>query len=165
MKSTKRWLAFLCAICIAIPVGSRAVAASATEDAMVPTIITGAEFDVIPARTTFVGRIMLPHTNLEGTSGNSCGEFVADETNLSFSIILAPATNTYNVQLYHGTIYNGGTPVFLYAKDVPIASGVCFSDLVVGETYFFKVSSSDAPALGSNAKYSYKTFSTAAEDR
>lgn len=163
MKTAKKLLALLFALCISIPVGVGAVAANETDTAISPTIITAEEFDAIAAYTTHIGRIMLPRTNAAGTSGNSCGEFVADEANVSFSIVFAPATETYNVQLYHGTIKGGGTPVFLYAKDVPVASGACFSNLVAGETYFFKVSSSDAPLSGSNAKYSYKTFSTAAD--
>ena len=78
---------------------------------------------------------------------------------IAFSILSAPATESYNVQLYHGTASSGGIPVYLYAKDVPIGSGVWFSNLIVGDTYFFKVSSSTAPVPGSNARYSYKTFS------
>lgn len=92
---------------------------------------------------------MLPHTNPEGSNGNSCGEFVANEANVAFSILSAPATESYNVQLYHGTASSGGIPVYLYAKDVPIGSGVWFSNLIVGDTYFFKVSSSTAPVPGS----------------
>ena len=123
-----------------------------------PTVFT-LTFDAISAQTEHVGRIMLPHTNPEGSNGNSCGEFVANEANVAFSILSAPATESYNVQLYHGTASSGGIPVYLYAKDVPIGSGVWFSNLIVGDTYFFKVSSSTAPVPGSNARYSYKTFS------
>ena len=75
-----------------------------------------------PLKLNNVGRIMLPHTNPEGSNGNSCGEFVANEANVAFSILSAPATESYNVQLYHGTASSGGIPVYLYAKDVPIGS-------------------------------------------
>ena len=132
---------------------------NAMESAISPIVITATEFDAISAQTEHVGRIMLPHTNPEGSNGNSCGEFVANEANVAFSILSAPATESYNVQLYHGTASSGGIPVYLYAKDVPIGSGVWFSNLIVGDTYFFKVSSSTAPVPGSNARYSYKTFS------
>lgn len=158
MKTAKKLLVCLCAICIAIPIGTYVVATDASETAMAPAVITAEEFDAISAHTTYAARIMLPRTNSTGTNGNSCGAFVADETNVGFSITSAPATETYNVQLYQGTISGGGTPVFLYAKNVPVASGACFSDLVIGESYFFKISSSDTPTSGSNARYSYKTF-------
>ncbi len=140
-------------------VSAHAIATDAMESAISPIVITATEFDAISAQTEHVGRIMLPHTNPEGSNGNSCGEFVANEANVAFSILSAPATESYNVQLYHGTASSGGIPVYLYAKDVPIGSGVWFSNLIVGDTYFFKVSSSTAPVPGSNARYSYKTFS------
>lgn len=163
MKISIKLLAFLCANCIAISIGTYAAAADGSEAAVLPAIITAEEFDAISAHTAYAARIMLPRANSTGTSGNSCGAFVADEPNVSFSVISAPAAETYNVQLFHGTISGGGTPVLLYGKNVPIASGACFSDLVIGESYFFKISSSDAPASGSNAGYSYKTYAAAAD--
>ena len=149
MKNIKQLFVCLLAISMTISVSAHAIATDAMESAISPIVITATEFDAISAQTEHVGRIMLPHTNPEGSNGNSCGEFVANEA----------ATESYNVQLYHGTASSGGIPVYLYAKDVPIGSGVWFSNLIVGDTYFFKVSSSTAPVPGSNARYSYKTFS------
>ena len=159
MKNIKQLFVCLLAISMTISVSAHAIATDAMESAISPIVITATEFDAISAQTEHVGRIMLPHTNPEGSNGNSCGEFVANEANVAFSILSAPATESYNVQLYHGTASSGGIPVYLYAKDVPIGSGVWFSNLIVGDTYFFKVSSSTAPVPGSNARYSYKTFS------
>ena len=159
MKNIKQLFVCLLAISMTISVSAHAIATDAMESAISPIVITATEFDAISAQTEHVGRIMLPHTNPEGSNGNSCGEFVANEANVAFSILSAPANESYNLQLYHGTASSGGIPVYLYAKDVPIGSGVWFSNLIVGDTYFFKVSSSTAPVPGSNARYSYKTFS------
>lgn len=102
---------------------------------------------------------MLPHANPEGSNEDSYEGFVANEVSVTFSILSASATESYNVQLYHGTVSSGGVPVYLYAKDVPIGSGIWFSNLIVGDIYFFKVSSSTAPVPGSNVRYPYEIFS------
>lgn len=124
MKNIKQLFVCLLAISMTISVSAHAIATDAMESAISPIVITATEFDAISAQTEHVGRIMLPHTNPEGSNGNSCGEFVANEANVAFSILSAPATESYNVQLYHGTASSGGIPVYLYAKDVPIGSGV-----------------------------------------
>ncbi|MFQ7452026.1 MAG: hypothetical protein ACLRNQ_11985 [Flavonifractor plautii] len=139
MKNIKQLFVCLLAISMTISVSAHAIATDAMESAISPIVITATEFDAISAQTEHVGRIMLPHTNPEGSNGNSCGEFVANEANVAFSILSAPATESYNVQLYHGTASSGGIPVYLYAKDVPIGSGVWFSNLIVGDTYFLKL--------------------------
>ena len=73
-----------------ISVSAHAIATDAMESAISPIVITATEFDAISAQTEHVGRIMLPHTNPEGSNGNSCGEFVANEANVAFSILSAP---------------------------------------------------------------------------
>lgn len=125
MKTIRRLFLYFLAVCVAIPLGAHAFASDVTEEILSPVVISATEFDAISPQTTYAGRIMLPHTNSGGTNGNTCKEFVADETNLAFSIGFAPATESYNVQLYRGTISGGGVPVLSYAKDVPIGSGVC----------------------------------------
>ena len=75
MKNIKQLFVCLLAISMTISVSAHAIATDAMESAISPIVITATEFDAISAQTEHVGRIMLPHTNPEGSNGNSCGEF------------------------------------------------------------------------------------------
>lgn len=72
-------------------------------------------------------------------------------------ITYAPATATYNVQLYRYMSNGSATRVSAYNK-LTIGVGAAFSNLQVGATYFFKVSSSDCPVKGTNANYTLMTY-------
>ena len=162
MKKYKNNL-FVCllAISMTISVSAHAIATDAMESAISPIVITATEFDAISAQTEHVGRIMLPHTNPEGSNGNSCGEFVANEANVAFSILSAPATESYNVQLYHGTASSWWYPlcILLCEGCSHRFQGYGSPILIVwGHLFFLKLVSSTAPVPGSNARYSYKTF-------
>ena len=95
--------------------------------------------------------------NSAGDQGTACGEFTADAKNASFMITYAPATATYNVQLYRYMSNGSATRVSAYNK-LTIGVGAAFSNLQVGATYFFKVSSSDCPVKGTNANYTLMTY-------
>ena len=159
MKKTKKFLSIVCALCMIMAMAAPAFAANDPTTRHMPRTISVEEFMAIEPRTTLTGRVKLPKMNQDGTNGNSCAQFTADETDVSFVITEAPNTSTYNVQLYQGTISGGGSQVFIHEKDVNVGAGASFPDLTIGETYFFKVSSEDCPADGSNAKWTVKTFS------
>ncbi len=99
----------------------------------------------------------LPRNNLQGTNGNACAPFKADTTSVSFVIKQAPGAVTYNVQLYMGPIGNGYR-VAQYDKELPINNGAAFYDLIIGQSYYFMVSSNDVANGGCTATYTYQTF-------
>ena len=67
MKNIKQLFVCLLAISMTISVSAHAIATDAMESAISPIVITATEFDAISAQTEHVGRIMLPHTNPEGS--------------------------------------------------------------------------------------------------
>lgn len=157
MKKVKKFLSVLCAACMAITLLPSAMAADLPSEPNVYRLISAQEFNSIAPRSTATGRVMLPRSNSSGTNGVACSEFVADESNVSFTIDSAPGCTNYNVQLYLGTIKDGGSQVYLF-ESVNIGAGASFSGLEIGKTYFFKVSSSTAPSSGSNASWTRKTY-------
>lgn len=158
MKKMKKILSMICAICMTMSLVPGAMAASLPEVNHGNRVISAREFAAIVPLSTATGKVMLPRTNAGGTNGVACSQFTADETDVSFTITSAPGCTTYNVQLYLGTIKDGGSQVYVF-EQVNVGAGASFSDLEVGETYFFKVSSVDAPSSGSNASWTRKTFS------
>ena len=157
MKKVKKFLSVLCAACMAITLLPSAMAADLPSEPNVYRLISAQEFNSIAPRSTATGRVMLPRSNSSGTNGVACSEFVADESNVSFTIDSAPGCTNYNVQLYLGTIKDGGSQVYLF-ESVNIGAGASFSGLEIGKTYFFKVSSSTAPSSASNASWTRKTY-------
>lgn len=119
-------------------------------------IMTVQERAAIAPLSTVTGRVLLPKT-VAGKTGNPCAQFVADASHVSFTITTAATASTYNVQLYQGTIADGGSLVSSY-NTLDVGVGVSISDLEIGQSYYFVVSSLDAPAKGSNATYERITF-------
>ncbi len=145
---------------ISIPVSAASVDTEVTpyEKAGISTIISAKEFDSIVPTSVITEDVYLPRANAGGTNGNPCGEFTANVSNVSFNITYATGgTQTYNVQLYKGTIANGGTMKANY-ETLTIGSGFTRSNLKIGSTYFFKVSSYDCHTSGANATYTLKTY-------
>ena len=121
------------------------------EDSQVTThILSFEEMNAITPYKTESAQVFLARNNSAGDQGTACGEFTADAKNASFMITYAPATATYNVQLYRYMSNGSATRVSAYNK-LTIGVGAAFSNLQVGATYFFKVSSSDCPVKGTNA--------------
>lgn len=128
------------------------------EDSQVTThILSFEEMNAITPYKTESAQVFLARNNSAGDQGTACGEFTADAKNASFMITYAPATATYNVQLYRYMSNGSATRVNAYNK-LTIGVGAAFSNLQVGATYFFKVSSSDCPVKGTNANYTLMTY-------
>ena len=100
MKKVKKFLSVLCAACMAITLLPSAMAADLPSEPNVYRLISAQDFNSIAPRSTATGRVMLPRSNSSGTNGVACSEFVADESNVSFTIDSAPGCTNYNVQLY-----------------------------------------------------------------
>ena len=100
------------------------------------------------ARVSMASTIYLPR-NVNGTQGNGTNRFTADSSTVSFVITNAPNTATYNVVLKNSY----GNAVSIYYKDIPINNPIACRGLIVGETYYFEVSSNDCPASGCTANY------------
>jgi hypothetical protein len=56
-----------------------------------------------------------------------------------------------------GPIGNGYR-VAQYDKELPINNGAAFYDLIIGQSYYFMVSSNDVANGGCTATYTYQTF-------
>ena len=112
---------------------------SPAEDSQVTThILSFEEMNAITPYKTESAQVFLARNNSAGDQGTACGEFTADAKNASFMITYAPATATYNVQLYRYMSNGSATRVSAYNK-LTIGVGAAFSNLQVGATYFFKV--------------------------
>lgn len=105
---------------------------------------------------TRTGTVLLAQ-NTTGHQGVACAMFTADEENVSFRFTSAPSATTYNIILHEGSVYNQGTQVVAPSLSVPINNGTSFSDLNIGTTYYFVVSSDDV-AGATTARYEIKTF-------
>ena len=112
---------------------------------------------ISPASLITEESVFLPR-NIDGYNGEACGEFVADAKNAVFTLTQANGgTETYNVQLYKGTIANGGSRVAKY-DSINVGSGWARGNLVIGATYYYKVSSNDCPINGTNANFKIETY-------
>lgn len=101
------------------------------------------------------GTAYLPKNNATGTNGNPCAPFVAEGTEVTFYITSAAGATSYNVQLYAGEP-GTGYPVSTYTPQVPINNGAAFSDLTLGQKYYFMISSDDLVTASCTAYYKYK---------
>lgn len=159
MKKSKKFLSVLLAVCMVLAMSAPAFAVQESGEEFAYHIsMTPAMLRSITPRSSFTENTFLPLINQSGTNGNACGEFTADASNVSFTITSAPGAATYNVQLYKGTIADGGTKVSTADRDFSIGNGASFGNLKSGATYYFKVSSKDAPKEGATATYTVTTF-------
>ena len=153
MKPSQKILAALGAAAMAVAISVPVLAAEGLKE--IHSLTEEERRAGIPGFSA-AGRTLIPRT-AAGKTGNPCAQFMADASRVSFTITSAAAADTYKVQLYQGTIAGGGTPASDYTT-APAGEGVSVSDLTVGESYYFVVSSLDAPAKGSNATYERITF-------
>ncbi len=100
------------------------------------------------------GTAYLPK-NVAGVNGNPCAPFVAEGTEVTFYITNAPGATSYNVQLYAGEP-GRGYRVATYTPRIPINNGAAFSNLMVGQKYYFMISSDDLISAGCTAYYKYR---------
>lgn len=152
----KRALSLCMALAMALSLGVTSFAAEAPSDNFYVTgyVLTAEEtaaFWQLHAQNTRVSMsstIYLPK-NVDGTQGNGTVRFTADSSTVSFVITNAPNTATYNVVLKDSS----GSAVSTYYKDIPVNNPISCRGLIVGEKYYFEVSSNDCPASGCTANY------------
>lgn len=160
MKTLKRIAGLLLAFCMtASLVTADALAAGDAEYQTTIHVMTIEERNIFGTQTEYTPRggiAYLPKNNAAGSSGNICAPFTADKENVAFVILSAPGAIDYNVQLYVGEP-GEGSAVSNYAV-VGVNNGVYLIGLTVGQSYYFKISSSSLVISGCNAQYSMFTY-------
>jgi hypothetical protein len=163
MKKTKMLLSLLLAVSLVLSTFCISAFASNIDAPTVNGYILSAEETAelidsgLRSRISQTGTAYLPLGNNAGTNGNPAAAFVADSTNVSFAIITAPGATDYNVQLYAG-VPGSGYKVSQYYSRVPINQGVALNNLVVGQNYYFMISSNSLTTNGCTATYTLSTF-------
>ena len=154
MKKVKRILSLVLAVCSIMSLMAVSTFASGPQDGVITCqILTDSEVaKVCSVRTTTTGTAYLPKSDHNGTKGNPCAPFVAEDTDVGFVITSAPGATTYNVQLYAGTP-GSGYKVAEYNGRLPIGNGAYFIKLTVGQSYYFMISSSDITTSGCTVTY------------
>ncbi len=169
MKKFKKVIALGLAAMAAVSAMSVSAMADGIEQNLCTSEVTVEEYNGLSQIITPWNRMLTPFSlitsesvflprNIDGYNGEACGEFTADATHAVFTLTSATGgTSTYNVQLYKGTINNGGSRVAKYDK-LSVGSGWGRSNLVVGQKYYYKVSSNDCPVDGANAEFTIETY-------
>lgn len=162
MKKLKRLMCALLSMSMMFTVlAVSASAATPNDDEVYPVkvrVLTQEETDTMSSRALgqyVTGKAYLPKNNAAGTNGNPCAPFVAEGTEVSFYITNAPGATSYNVQLYAGEP-GSGYRVATYTPCIPINNGAAFSDLTIGQKYYFMISSDDLITASCTADYKYK---------
>lgn len=106
--------------------------------------------------TPTVSTAYLSKNNSSETSGSVCAAFSGDKANMAFVMTSVPGATNYNVQLYEG-LPGEGVRVSDYAA-VEVNSGVYFTGLTVGQSYYLKLSSNTLTTDSCTAVYSMFTF-------
>ena len=161
----KRTWSFVLAVCMMMAMAGSAFAAEAQEypvDIHVMTIEERNELFYQSGREPAVGTAYLSRNNESGTNGAVCAPFTADRTGMAFVLTSAPGAENYNVQLYVGEIGNGER-VSDYAT-AEVNNGVYFTGLEIGESYYFKISSSTLVTSGCTAVYEMLAFDAPAQN-
>ncbi len=155
----KKFISILTACTLICSLAIHSFAADVSEDYYVTAYAMSAEetFEMFSAQEMTKTSTMLLQQNTSGNQGIACAMFTADEESVSFRFTSAPTAKTYNIILHEGNQYNQGTQVVAPSEDVPINNGTSFHDLIIGNTYYFVVSSDDVSG-GVTAKYEVKTF-------
>ena len=145
MKKIKRILSLVLAVCSIMSLMAVSTFASGPQDGVITCqILTDSEVAKVCS--------VLPKSDHNGTKGNPCAPFVAEDTDVGFVITSAPGATTYNVQLYAGTP-GSGYKVAEYNGRLPIGNGAYFINLTVGQSYYFMISSSDITTSGCTVTY------------
>ena len=140
MKKIKRILSLVLAVCSIMSLMAVSTFASGPQDGVITCqILTDSEVaKVCSVRTTTTGTAYLPKSDHNGTKGNPCAPFVAEDTDVGFVITSAPGSG-YKVAEYNGRL--------------PIGNGAYFINLTVGQSYYFMISSSDITTSGCTVTY------------
>lgn len=153
MKKIRKFISLMLAVCAITSAMTIGVSATnAKDDNIICEMITEQTPQVYSVRSISTGSAYLPKANSSGTNGNPCAPFVAEDTDVAFTIISAPGATTYNVQLYAGTP-GRGYKVAEYDGKLPIQNGAYFRNLIVGQSYYFMISSYDISSNGCTATY------------
>ena len=106
-----------------------------------------AQTDPAPA----AGTAFLPRSGNGSTSGNICAPFTAKASDIAFVMYSAPGAANYNVRLCVGEPGSGEWASS--SVTAAVNSGVRFSGLTIGQSYYMEVSSDTLSSAGCTAFY------------
>ena len=110
-----------------------------------------AQTDPAPA----AGTAFLPRSGNGSTSGNICAPFTAKASDIAFVMYSAPGAANYNVRLCVGEPGSGEWASS--SVTAAVNSGVRFSGLTIGQSYYMEVSSDTLSTAGCTALYKCAT--------
>ena len=116
--------------------------------------MTAGERDALDAQTDpapAAGTAFLPKSGNGSTSGNICAPFTAKASDIAFVVYSAPGAANYNVRLCVGEPGSGEWASS--SVTAAVNSGVRFSGLTVGQSYYMEVSSDTLSSAGCTAFY------------
>ena len=116
--------------------------------------MTAEERDALDAQTDpapAAGTAFLPRSGNGSTSGNICAPFTAKASDIAFVMYSAPGAANYNVRLCVGEPGSGEWASS--SVTAAVNSGVRFSGLTIGQSYYMEVSSDTLSSAGCTAFY------------
>ena len=116
--------------------------------------MTAEERDALDAQTDpapAAGTAFLPRSGNGSTSGNICAPFTAKASDIAFVMYSAPGATDYNVRLCAGEPGSGEWASS--SVTAAVNSGVRFSGLTIGQSYYMEVSSDTLSSAGCTAFY------------
>ena len=116
--------------------------------------MTAEERDALDAQTDpapAAGTAFLPRSGNGSTSGNICAPFTAKASDIAFVMYSAPGATDYNVRLCEGEPGSGEWASS--SVTAAVNSGVRFSGLTIGQSYYMEVSSDTLSSAGCTAFY------------
>ena len=116
--------------------------------------MTAEERDALDAQTDpapAAGTAFLPRSGNGSTSGNICAPFTAKASDIAFVMHSAPGAANYNVRLCVGEPGSGEWASS--SVTAAVNSGVRFSGLTIGQSYYMEVSSDTLSSAGCTAFY------------
>ena len=116
--------------------------------------MTAEERDALDAQTDpapAAGTAFLPRSGNGNTSGNICAPFTAKASDIAFVMYSAPGAANYNVRLCVGEPGSGEWASS--SVTAAVNSGVRFSGLTIGQSYYMEVSSDTLSSAGCTAFY------------
>ena len=120
--------------------------------------MTAEERDALDAQTDpapAAGTAFLPRSGNGSTSGNICAPFTAKASDIAFVMYSAPGAANYNVRLCVGEPGSGEWASS--SVTAAVNSGVRFSGLTIGQSYYMEVSSDTLSTAGCTALYKCAT--------
>jgi len=116
--------------------------------------MTAEERDALDAQTDpapAAGTAFLPRSGNGSTSGNICAPFTAKASDIAFVMYSVPGAANYNVRLCVGEPGSGEWASS--SVTAAVNSGVRFSGLTIGQSYYMEVSSDTLSSAGCTAFY------------